>query len=141
MISHAFAKITLFFAAGAIYTKTGKKYLYELHGIGISMPITMVAFSIGAIAMIGIPPAPTFWGKFFILSEALSQNNITVALVLVSSTVLNTIYFLPIIYNAFSTSYNFKYAEAPVPMLISIVTTAVCTLLLFFFPDMIFDIF
>ncbi|AUO54560.1 proton-conducting transporter transmembrane domain-containing protein [Ehrlichia canis] len=137
MISHAFAKITLFFTAGAIYTKTGKKYLHELHGIGMSMPITMIAFSIGAIAMIGIPPAPTFYGKFFIISEALQQKNFLVISILILSTVLNTMYFIPIIYNAFSTSYSFKYAEAPLPMLIAIIITAICTLLLFVIPYII----
>ena len=139
MISHAFAKITLFFTAGAIYTKTGKKYIHELQGIGKSMPITMLAFTIGAIAMIGIPPASTFWGKFFIISEALNQHNLSVVLVLISSTVLNTMYFFPIIYNAFFTSCNSKYAEAPLPMLIAITITATCTLLLFFIPNIIFN--
>ncbi|CEI85049.1 cation:proton antiporter [Ehrlichia minasensis] len=139
MISHAFAKITLFFTAGAIYTKTGKKYLHELHGIGKSMPITMIAFSIGAIAMIGIPPSPTFYGKFLIISEALQQKNFLVIVILILSTVLNTMYFLPIIYNAFSTSHSFKYAEAPLPMLIAIIITATCTLLLFIIQYIIFS--
>ena len=137
MISHAFAKITLFFTAGAIYTKTGKKYIHELQGIGKSMPITMLAFSIGAITMIGIPPAPTFWGKFFIILEALSQHNFSVVLVLILSTVLNTMYFFPIIYNAFFTPCNSKYAEAPVLMLIAITITSTCTLLLFFIPNIL----
>ncbi|AHX04263.1 proton-conducting transporter transmembrane domain-containing protein [Ehrlichia japonica] len=141
MISHAFAKITLFFAAGAIYTKTGKKYLHELHGIGMSMPITMIAFSIGAAAMIGIPPAPTFWGKSFIMSEAVHQNSIIVISVLILSTILNTIYFLPIIYNAFFKPCRFKYTEAPLPMLMVMIATTVCTLFIFFSPYTIFTIF
>ncbi|WP_065434052.1 proton-conducting transporter membrane subunit [Ehrlichia ruminantium] len=141
MISHAFAKITLFFTAGAIYTKTGKKYLNELQGIGRSMPITMTAFSVGAAAMIGIPPAVTFWGKFFIISESLNQNIISVVLVLIASTILNTIYFVPIIYNAFYVPCNTnKYAEAPIPMLIAISITTICTILLFLYPDVIFNI-
>ena len=140
MISHAFAKITLFFTAGAIYTKTGKKYLHELQGIGRSMPITMVAFSIGAIAMIGIPPAVTFWGKFLIISESLNHNVLSVVLVLISSTILNTIYFIPIIYNAFYVPCNAKYAEAPIPMLTSIIITAACTVILFLYPNIVFNI-
>ena len=139
MISHAFAKITLFFTAGAIYTKTGKKYIYELQGIGKSMPITMVAFTIGAIAMIGIPPTPTFWCKFFIISETLNQHNLSAVLVLISSTVFNTMYFFPIVYNAFFIPCNSKYAEAPLPMLTAIIITATSTLVLFFIPNIIFN--
>ncbi|QGR02726.1 cation:proton antiporter [Ehrlichia ruminantium] len=140
MISHAFAKITLFFTAGAIYTKTGKKYLHELQGIGKSMPITMITFSIGAIAMIGIPPASTFWGKFFIISESFSQDILSVVLVLVLSTILNTIYFVPIIYNAFYATCNAKYNEAPVPMLVATTVTTICTIILFLYPDIVFNI-
>ena len=43
MLAHAFGKITLFFAAGAIYTASKKTELGQLKGIGRRMPITMTA--------------------------------------------------------------------------------------------------
>ncbi len=49
-------KITLFFAAGAIYTAAHKTEVSQLDGIGRRMPWTMGAFTIGALSMIGLPP-------------------------------------------------------------------------------------
>ena len=46
LLAHAFGKITLFFAAGSIYTSLHKTEINELRGVGYQMPITMVCFSI-----------------------------------------------------------------------------------------------
>ena len=56
MVAHAFGKITLFFAAGDIYTASKKTEIFQLRGIGHRMPWTMTAFTIGALSMIGVPP-------------------------------------------------------------------------------------
>ncbi|MHC3897670.1 UNVERIFIED_CONTAM: cation:proton antiporter [Wolbachia endosymbiont of Nasonia longicornis] len=138
LVCHAFAKITLFFTAGAIITKTGEKYIDRIHGIGRSMPISMIAFTIGALSMIGVPPAPTFWSKFFIFQAVFNSSNVTlsvfVALVLIVSTILNALYFLPIIYNAFFSKPSRNYFIKKTPMLLVLppVITAICTLVIFF---------
>ncbi|WP_407511649.1 proton-conducting transporter transmembrane domain-containing protein [Wolbachia endosymbiont of Trichogramma kaykai] len=137
LVCHAFAKITLFFTAGAIITKTGEKYIDRIHGIGRSMPISMIAFTIGALSMIGVPPAPTFWSKFFIFQAVFNSSNVTlsvfVALVLIVSTILNALYFLPIIYNAFflKPSGNYFIKKTPMLLILPPVVTAVCTLVIF----------
>ncbi|QXK92948.1 cation:proton antiporter [Neoehrlichia mikurensis] len=139
LISHALGKITLFFSVGAIYTSTKKKNINEIHGIGKSMPITMIAFTIGALTMIGIPPTSGFWGKFYILSEALHQRNFFVMSILILSTLLNTMYFMSIIYKAFfipPVTNHIK--EAPKFMLISMLITSTCILILFFKPSIIY---
>ena len=66
--AHAVGKITLFFAAGAIYTAAHKTQVSELDGIGRRMPWTMGAFALGALSMIGLPPAAGFVSKWYILS-------------------------------------------------------------------------
>ena len=58
--AHAVGKITLFFAAGAIYTAAHKTEVSQLDGIGRRMPWTMGAFAIGALSMIGLPPTAGF---------------------------------------------------------------------------------
>ncbi|XCO72172.1 MAG: proton-conducting transporter membrane subunit [Wolbachia endosymbiont of Ephestia elutella] len=137
LVCHAFAKITLFFTAGAIITKTGEKYIDRIHGIGRIMPISMIAFTIGALSMIGVPPAPTFWSKFFIFQAVFNSSNVTlsvfVALVLIVSTILNALYFLPIIYNAFflKPSRNYFIKKTPMLLILPPVVTAVCTLVIF----------
>ena len=72
--AHAVAKITLFFAAGSIYTAAHKTEISEIEGIGCRMPWTMAAFAVGALSMIGLPPTAGFLGKWFMLSGAMQTN-------------------------------------------------------------------
>jgi len=57
---HAFGKITLFFCAGAIFVATGKKNISEMVGIGRRMPVTMAAFFVASLSIIGVPPCGGF---------------------------------------------------------------------------------
>jgi len=99
--AHACAKITLFFAAGSIYTAAHKTEISELNGIGHKMPWTMTAFTVGALAMIGLPPTAGFLGKWFMLTGAVGSSQWLPVAVIVVSTILNALYFLPIIHRAF----------------------------------------
>ena len=51
---HAFAKITLFFAAGAILVAAHKTEISDMGGLGRAMPITFGAFFIGSLSIIGL---------------------------------------------------------------------------------------
>jgi len=99
--AHAFGKITLFFAAGSIYTAAHKTEISQLDGIGRRMPFTMGAFTIGALSMIGLPPTAGFISKWYLLSAAWETEYVFVVVVVILSTLLNAAYFLPIIYRAF----------------------------------------
>jgi len=142
--AHAVSKITLFFAAGNIYTVAHKTEVSQLNGIGRKMPYTMGAFAIGAIAMIGLPPTAGFLGKWFILSGAAGTQNNFAIFVIICSTLLNAAYFLPIIFRAFFMTASLDShgkttvttaEDAPIFMLIAIMATATLTVLMFFFPD------
>lgn len=101
LVAHAFGKITLFFAAGSIYTATHKTRVSELAGVGRAMPVTMTAFTIGCLSMIGIPPTAGFVSKWYILQGAYSMEAWFAIAVIIISTLLNAAYFLPIVYSAF----------------------------------------
>ncbi|MGD2127604.1 MAG: monovalent cation/H+ antiporter subunit D family protein, partial [Desulfobacteraceae bacterium] len=64
MVMHGFGKITLFFCAGAILVATGKKNISEMKGLGKKMPVTMTAFFIGSLSIIGLPPLGGFISKW-----------------------------------------------------------------------------
>lgn len=99
--AHAFGKITLFFAAGSIYTAAHKTEVSQLDGIGRRMPFTMAAFTIGSLSMIGLPPTAGFVSKWYMLSAAWETEYTFVVIVIILSTLLNAGYFLPIVYRAF----------------------------------------
>lgn len=98
---HAFGKITLFFCAGALFVTAGVKNISELAGIGRQMPLTMAAFFIGAVSVIGLPPGGGLISKWFLVLGSVEANQIGFLFVLLTSSVLNAAYFLPIVYQAF----------------------------------------
>ena len=138
LVVHAFGKITLFFAAGAIYTAAHKTEVSQLNGIGRRMPWTMTAFTIAALSLIGIPPAAGFLSKWFILGSAVDGHHHYVLAVLFISTLLNAAYFLPIVHAAFfrkadAGDEHHPHGEAPWPMVLALMTTAAMTIALFFY--------
>lgn len=133
--AHAFGKITLFFAAGSIYTAGKKTEVSRLGGVGRMMPLTMLAFSIGALSMIGVPPTVGFISKWYMLSGAFDVGAWFVVGVIILSTLLNAGYFLPIIAVAFfgkPPADTKPHGEAPRSMRIAISITALGTLALCF---------
>lgn len=141
IVSHAFGKITLFFAAGSIYTASGKTHVSQLDGIGRRMPWTMGAFAIGVLSMIGLPPAAGFVSKWYMLAGAMAQMHWAAVAVIVVSTLLNAAYFLPIVYRAFfcrvaEPGAHLSHGEAPLPIVAALVMTAAATLAMFFLPEL-----
>ena len=147
--AHAFGKITLFFAAGSIYTAAHKTKISELDGIGRKMPWTMGAFTIGTLSMIGLPPTGGFISKWYLMQGAWTTESTFAIVVLFTSTLLNAAYFLPIVYRAFfrkppepehsddhdSDHGHGDHGEAPLPIVIALTCTAAATVAMFLFPD------
>ncbi|MEW6552801.1 MAG: proton-conducting transporter membrane subunit [Actinomycetota bacterium] len=98
---HAIMKGCLFLCAGIILVKTGKKNISEMKGVGYRLPITMICFSVCALAMMGTPPSVGFITKWLLGSGALEAGLPVYVVVLLVSALLNAAYFLPIIYIAF----------------------------------------
>ncbi len=141
--AHAVSKITLFFAAGSIYTAAHLTEVSQLNGIGRRMPWTMGAFAVGALSMIGVPPAAGFLSKWFILSGAMETGQWVAVGVLILSTLLNAGYFLPIVVNAFfrpPDAGSPDHGEAPWPIVVALTLTAAGTVLLFFFPGIFYEL-
>lgn len=126
ILAHGVSKITLFFAAGNIYTAAHKTNVSELDGIGRRMPITMLAFLIGSVSLIGLPLTVGLMSKELILQSAAMQGSWLVVCTLIISSLLNAAYFLPIVYRAFFCLPNrqYQHGEAPWPMLAAIMLTS-----------------
>lgn len=131
MVAHAFAKITLFFSAGAIYIQTGNKNISEIAGIGKQMPWTMGAFTVAALSIVGLPFTAGFISKFYIISSAWDINQWEVIVVLVTGTLLSASYFVPVIYTAYWGGKQRDRDHAPFPVRVALVMTALCTIIAF----------
>ncbi|HID19702.1 MAG TPA: monovalent cation/H+ antiporter subunit D family protein [Methanophagales archaeon] len=139
---HGYMKITLFLCAGAIMVATGKKNISEMGGVGKTMPVTMLAFTITAFGMCGIPPAVGLTSKIYLCmgsmeaSEIISPVMITFLFVLLIASFLDVIYFFPIIHTAFFKKPEgrveaVEVKEAPLFMLIPLSITAIFSVVFF----------
>jgi multicomponent Na+:H+ antiporter subunit D len=140
---HAFGKITLFFCAGAIFVATGKKNISEMAGIGRRMPVTMTAFFLGALSIIGMPPCGGFLSKWYLVQGSLQAGQMPILVVLLFSSLLNAAYFMPIVYRAFfcppeQAAFAERLGEAPLFCVAPLVITALISVGLLFYPQPFF---
>ncbi|WIV66203.1 proton-conducting transporter membrane subunit [Natrialbaceae archaeon AArc-T1-2] len=99
--AHAFAKLTLFLCAGALYVQLHVKYISEMAGVGKRMPVTMGAFALASFSMAGMPLLAGFVSKWHLIWGGAEAGQLLVPAVLVTSGALNIGYFWPIVYTAF----------------------------------------
>jgi multicomponent Na+:H+ antiporter subunit D len=146
---HAFGKITLFFCAGAILVASHKTEVSQMRGLGRAMPVTMAAFLIGSLSIIGLPPFGGLWGKWFLALGALEADKLVMVAVLMVSSLLNVVYLLPIPIRGFfggppanpgHGNGHGVIKEAPWPCLAAIAVTSLGCLALFFYPDPVYDL-
>nr|WP_075880954.1 proton-conducting transporter membrane subunit [Halomonas massiliensis] len=98
LLHQGFMKVTLFFCAGNYAEELGIHRIDDLNGAGRRMPLTSIAFTIGAFGMIGLPPIAGFISKWYLGVGAVQANMPIVVLVLVLSSTLNACYFLPVLH-------------------------------------------
>jgi multicomponent Na+:H+ antiporter subunit D len=72
-ISHAFAKAAMFMAAGLIAEVLGHDRIAGLAGIGRALPITVFAFALGGLSLMGLPPSGGFVAKAMLLTAAVAE--------------------------------------------------------------------
>lgn len=137
IVAHGFTKITLFFCAGAIHVRTHKEYVSELTGIGRQMPLTMTAFTLASLSMIGVPPFIMFASKWFLGTGAVAEGQVFFLFVYLLSGLLAAAYLLPIVFRAFlRPSPNFPgFSEASPLMVAPLILTAALTLAWGLAPD------
>lgn len=139
IVAHAAGKITLFFAAGAVYTRSHKTLVSELDGVGRRMPWTLGAFAIASLSIIGLPPAVGVLSKWYIVGGAWDARSMIALSALGLGTLLSAAYLLPVVYRAFfraSTSAGPTHGEAPLTMVLPTCLTAALVIVLFFWPDL-----
>ena len=139
IVMHAFGKITLFFCAGAILVAAHKTEVSEMRGLGRRMPLTMAAFLVASLSIIGLPPFGGMWSKWYLLLGALEAEQLVLIGVLMVSSLLNVAYLLPIpVLAFFGKTPDAEQApgmrEAPWPALAALLLTAFGSLVLFLFP-------
>ena len=140
IVMHAFAKITLFFCAGAILVAHHRTEVSELDGIGRSMPITMAAFLIASLSIVGLPLFGGMWSKWYLALGTIEAGRHVLLAVLMLSSLLSVAYLLPIPVRAFARRDRKAGSarvieEAPWPCVLAIAITAAGCLALFWYAE------
>ena len=141
IFSDAMMTLCLFMAMGCIIYRTKSRSFESMRGIFRKMPVTMVAFVIGAFAMIGIPPTCGFFSKWYLISGAIQDGHWGFGAALVFSSLINAVMF----FRLFEIGYYRKFTgnedhdhhdekitmeEAPMSMVVPLVIVSISLILL-----------
>jgi multicomponent Na+:H+ antiporter subunit D len=105
VMNHAVMKATLFLAAASVRQSTGSSEIERMTGLGKRMPITMMAFSFGAISLVGIPPTAGFFSKWYLVQAGIDAGQWPVAVVVLVSSLLTAVYLFRILERVYLRSY------------------------------------
>ncbi len=127
LISHTLSKGLLFLAAGYMIYRSGSMEISSFEGMGTRMPLTSLAFTIGAFSIVGLPPFVGFPSKFLIVRAAIA-NEAAIFKVLIGVILLGTViegaYFFRVVQVLYfkresgSLERNYAPAAAIIPMFI-----------------------
>jgi len=142
LVAHAVSKITLFFAAGAIYSSTGYTKISEMDGIGKNLKVVSIAFTLGAMSLVGIPLLVGFTSKWYIVQSSVEVGQWFILLVITISTLLNIGYFTPIIYKFFFKNElkEISFKTLPQDINLSIIICCVLMVILFMQPNLVMEV-
>ena len=140
IVAHAFMKITLFMAAGAIFVTTHKKDITEMVGLGRRMPVTMGAFAAASIGIAGFPFFAGFVSKANIIFGAVEAGQPLFVATLIASALLALAYLMPVVLIAFKKEVDNpdfrEFGEANPRMLVPLVLAAVLSAVLGIAPNL-----
>jgi len=97
ILNDAFMMACLFLVIGAVVYKTGARNIHNFEGMNKKMPLTMAAFTVAAISMIGIPPTAGFFSKWYLVLGAIEAQKWVFAAALIFSSLVNAILFFRIL--------------------------------------------
>jgi multicomponent Na+:H+ antiporter subunit D len=72
-LSHAFAKASMFMAAGTVMHVLGHDRMEDLLGLARRLPVTVFAFGLSGLTIIGVPPSGGFVAKWLLLRAAVES--------------------------------------------------------------------
>lgn len=131
-VSHATAKAAMFMAAGSIYARLGQDQIAALDGVGRKSPISVLAFALSGLALMGLPPGGAYLAKELLLQAASEKEQWWWAVVLQAGGVLTGAYVLLVLAHALAPAYERINPGPALPRIreMPALVLALCSLLL-----------
>jgi len=145
LVSHTLSKALLFLAAGYMIYQAGSMEISALEGMGRKMPLTCLAFTIGAFSLVGLPPFIGFPSKFLVVRAALATKE-TFLFVLIGLALLGTViegaYFFRVVQVLYfkGEKPNPGSKDAPVAALIPMFIFVVLIVVVGIYPKLVTDV-
>ncbi len=100
-LSHGVAKAALFLAAGNVLVYLGHDRVRDLKGLDRSLSVSLLAFGIAGVSIMGLPPSGGFIAKWLLLRASLETGQWWWAVVLISGGLLAAAYIFRVLRYAF----------------------------------------
>jgi len=136
LLNHAVIKGGLFIALGAVWYRFGITRVEDFRGLGKTMPLTMTAFTISGLSLIGVPGTAGFVSKLNLVLAAFERGWWWAVLIIVITSVLAIIYIGVLLRNAYFQSppevngVVVARNEAPMMMLIPMWILAILSIVI-----------
>jgi len=145
LLSHALSKSLLFLAVGYMIYRAGSMNISDLEGMGKRMPLTSLAFTVGAFSLVGLPPFIGFPSKFLIVRAALAKGGslfvVLIAIVLFAAIIEGAYFFKVVqIFYFKGQRTNIKKEEAPVTALIPLLILVILIIAIGIYPKFVMSI-
>jgi multicomponent Na+:H+ antiporter subunit D len=133
IVNDALMTLCLFVFAGIVIYKKGGQQLQDLAGLYKKMPVTMTAFTVGAMSMIGVPPTAGFFSKWYLILGAIDAGRYHFMAALLFSSLVNARLFFRVIEIAYfepkvdhhgDEAEKITIDEAPFSMLMPLIIVA-----------------
>ncbi|MBL4803864.1 MAG: monovalent cation/H+ antiporter subunit D family protein [Alphaproteobacteria bacterium] len=131
MFNHAIMKGCLFMALGCVYYRHGSARIEDFKGLGKTMPLTMAAFVVGGLGLIGMPLTAGFISKWYLVMAALEHG--LAGAVIIFSVLAGSLLAVAYIWRVVEAAYfqapgNDEKVEAPMALLIPTWALALATI-------------
>jgi multicomponent Na+:H+ antiporter subunit D len=121
LFNHALMKSGLFLVMACVLLRTGSTRLEAMQGLGRRMPLTMAAFVLGGLSLVGVPATVGFVSKWFLVKGALEAGMWPLAVLVLLSSLLALVYIWRVVEVAYFRSPRTdvpEVREAPLSMLV-----------------------
>ncbi len=139
MLNHAVIKPLLFFSGSSLVFNSKEKQIAEMNGLGKRMPLMAAFFSLGAFAIVGLPPFAGFWSKLSVLSAAANEGLLLIIVLILIVSVIEIVYYFRVVNRIFFQEYSREKSAAPhrprVNALVAMFVLAIAILVIGFYPD------
>ena len=121
LFNHALMKGLLFMTMGAVSYRVGSVYLTDFRGLGRRMPLTMAAFVLGGLSLMGVPMTAGFVSKWMLIQAALERGWWDIVVIIIIGSLLAVVYVWRVVETAYfnpTQELEPEAKEAPLSLLV-----------------------